>query len=70
LVSPHIPQGVALLGEFRQLVPLLRHAMRIDVATQGAPGGKDLFSYNQFQLRGETRSVLVCCGHRRSASPI
>jgi hypothetical protein len=27
--------------------------VRIDVATQGAPGGADLFSYNQFQLRCE-----------------
>ena len=69
-MSPHIPQGVALLADFCQLVLFLRHAMRIDVATQGAPGGKDLFSYNQFQLRGETRSVLVCFGQRRSASPI
>jgi len=31
----------------------IRHAARIDVATQGAPGGTDLFSYNQFQLRCE-----------------
>ena len=38
LVDPHIPQGVALLGDFRQLMLFLRHSMRIDVATQGAPG--------------------------------
>jgi hypothetical protein len=28
-------------------------ASMADVATQSAPGGTDLFSYNQFQLRGE-----------------
>src|ERR1700730_12856057 len=53
IVTPHVPPGVAILGDFNQLQLFIRHAVCIDVATQGAPGAADLFSYNQFQLRCE-----------------
>jgi HK97 family phage major capsid protein len=54
VVTPHVPQGTALLADFRELALFLRHSIRIDVATTGTPaGGNDLFATNAFVLRCE-----------------
>ncbi|MEZ0363387.1 phage major capsid protein [Mycobacterium sp. pUA109] len=51
IVTPHVPQGTAILADFKELALFLRHSMRIDVATTG--GSPDLFQTNAFQLRAE-----------------
>jgi hypothetical protein len=55
VITPHLPQGTALLADFRELALFMRHAIRIDVATQGNPTGAeyDLFGSNAFVIRCE-----------------
>lgn len=51
IVTPNVPQGIAILGDFRELQLFLRHSMRLDIATTG--GDPDLFQTNAFQMRAE-----------------
>jgi HK97 family phage major capsid protein len=55
VITPHLPVGTALLGDFRELALYMRHSIRIDVATQGNPTGAefDLFETNAFVIRTE-----------------
>ena len=55
MITPHVPQGTALLGDWSELALFMRHSIRIDVATQGNPTGAeyDLFETNAFVLRTE-----------------
>lgn len=39
VVTPHLPAGVAILGDFRELALFMRDSIRIDIATQGNPTG-------------------------------
>jgi HK97 family phage major capsid protein len=55
VITPHVPSGIALLADFRELALFMRHNIRIDVATQGNPTGAeyDLFESNAFVIRTE-----------------
>lgn len=55
VITPHVPAGIALLADFRELALFMRHSIRIDVATQGNPTGAeyDLFESNAFVIRTE-----------------
>jgi len=55
VITPHVPPGIALLADFRELSLFLRDSIRIDVATQGNPTNAtyDLFSTNAFVIRCE-----------------
>jgi hypothetical protein len=55
VITPHVPRGTALLGDFNELCLFMRHSIRIDVATQGNPTGAeyDLFETNAFVIRTE-----------------
>jgi Phage capsid family len=61
VVTPHVPAGIAILGDFRELALFMRDSIRIDVATQGNPTGAayDLFESNAFVLRTEIPVGIV-----------
>lgn len=54
VVSPSVPQGTALLGDFAQLRLYVRESVRIDIDASGP----ELFDKNQVKLRGEGRFGL------------
>lgn len=54
VVSPSVPQGTALLGDFTQLRLYVKESVRIDVDASGP----ELFDKNQVKLRGEGRFGL------------
>lgn len=55
VITPHLPAGTALLGNFAELCLFMRDSIRIDIATQGNPTGAeyDLFESNAFVIRTE-----------------
>ena len=50
VISPSVPEGTAILGDWSKLTLFFREQMRIDLDASGV-----LFQKNQIQLRAESR---------------